>query len=93
MKQQVSRISVFKSSVSFGFIGYILGFPILVLMHLFANFASRPHYSPLQPSQVIVIPLGIALIVFIFSLIGSVSYNIAARFGFFIEFNTKQSEK
>lgn len=92
MNQQLTHISPLRAAISFGIVGYVLGFPLLGLMHLFANFASRPNYTPLQLAQVIAIPLSVALLSLAFALIGSVTYNLVARFGVAIQFKVKQTE-
>ncbi len=93
MKQRVTRIAVLKSSVSIGIVGYILGFPMLVLMQVFANFGSRVNQTPMTTmgiDHLIAIPLFTAFIFFVFSLLGAGIYNLIARFGISIEFNSSE---
>ena len=92
MNQQLTYISPFRAAISFGIVGYVLGFPLLGLTHLFANFASRPNYTPLHLEQVIAIPLSVALLAVVFALLGSVTYNLLARLGITIQFKIKQTE-
>lgn len=69
-------------------VGYFIGFPILGIMHLFASFGTRPNYQPLQLVQII-IPLIVSLIFLVLALVGSVVYNIFAKFGAAIEVQLK----
>jgi hypothetical protein len=90
MKQCITRIAVLKTASLFGILGYILGFPILAIMHVFANYGSRPDSTPTEIFYVIAIPLFVAFFFFIFSLLGAVIYNVIARLGIMIEFNTDE---
>ena len=76
-----------------GLVGYFVGFPFLGLMHLFANFSTRPHYEPLQLAQLIAIPLGVAFLFFTFTAIGIIVYNAVAKFGLAIEFTSNEYDR
>lgn len=93
MKQRVTRIAVLKSSASLGVVGYVLGFPMLILMQVFANFGSRINQTPMTTmgiEHLIVIPLFMAFVFFIFSLLGAAIYNLIARLGVSIEFTSNE---
>ena len=93
MKQRVTRIAVFKSAVALGMVGYVFGFPLLVLMQVFANFGARVNRTPMVTmgiEHLIAIPLFMAFIFFIFSLLGAAIYNLIARLGVSIEFTSNE---
>lgn len=89
MRYRIYRVSIVRSVLTVWGVGYFIGFPILGIMHLFASFGARPNYQPLQLDQIIIIPLIVSLIFLVLALVGSVVYNIFAKFGAAIEVQLK----